>query len=175
MQAGREVKLRRGAIWACAIPMALGLINILFLVFNPPQDEGVLLAFSIMVGLYFTVVLICIPPLAAFLTGLRLRRINDSYKLKQWRTCFQWGLLNATLIHFLITIIFTVFFVGVSHHIYLKSVFNPLELRRLGILHFEASVFISLKTWIFLTLPLTAIGATIFDRITKFPSDRTVF
>ena len=175
MQAGREIKLRRGGMWACAIPMALGLINILFLVFNPPQDEGVSLAFRIMVGLYFTVVLICIPPLAALLTGLRLRRINDPYKSRQWRTCFRWSLLNATLVHFLMAIIFAAFFVGVSHYMYSKSVIYPWELRGLDISNFRGSVSLSLKTWVFLTLPLTALGATIFHRVTKFPSDRTVF
>lgn len=181
MQAGREVKLRRGALWACAIPIGLGSAGaILFITFFGPGTDFVEMTrnMGLLVPMYIIICLLIIPPLATWITGFRLRFIDDPNKLSQWRSSFGWGLLTATALQLIAAIVFTQLLVLAFDQTYADfGPANNLEVPE-GLARangYRTSFRLNLIMWIALTLPLTTIGATIFHRVTTFPSDRTVF
>ena len=183
MQAGREVKLRRGALWACALPAVLGGLYGVFATIeflNNEREVYIMRAFEFLVVMNLVLCLICIPALAAWLTGFCLRRIDDPNKLGRWRTCFGRALLCVTTVQFIAAIIFAALLSTTFDQIYAilaethEKAGNPPRTRS-EINPIIFSMKTHLRMWIALTLPLTVIGATIFHRVTKFPSDRTVF
>ena len=182
MQAGREIKLRRGAVWACAGPMALGLVATIYILTNVYDYNGQLPFFTVFaIPVYYLTALLFLPPLTAWLTGLRLRRIDEASSLKQWRTIFVSALIMATC---------TQAVIGLSYAIYIaiqyEVLFGEISDRAAGLgmdpmardtlpNAYKMFAIASGTMWIALTAPLCAVGTSIFHRVTKFPSDRTVF
>ena len=181
MHAGKEIKLRRGAVWACAIPIGLGLALAIVTVNRMLNynDVGAVILLNIFVApLYYTAVLLFVPPLTAWLTGLRLRRIADPEKLKQWRVIFISALTIGTALQFLMAL-------GLAHYLSIQAeklagIYGT-DIKDAGVRvnqtlnAYKVVAIANSLVWIILTAPLCAVGVSIFRRKTKFPSDRTVF
>ena len=167
MHAGREIKLRRGALAGCAPPMAIGVLIAIWLkmTFFKTYDlslETYMLSYIVS---YPALVLLCIPPLTCLGVGIFMRRTADPIKLKSWRRIFCFCLSLASFIQCLFFISLTAVF---AYSFNLHG--NPTE---------ESSLLISAiyngVTWVVFTLPLSAAGTSLFYRLTQFPADRRVF
>jgi len=168
MHAGQNTKMKRGVIWACAIPMGLGVIAATLFVTGVVQwtpNRG---------GLYWRYLppewllaygLILVPPLSAWLTCRSLAKIESVEKISRWKSLAGRVLLSAAFVQLFLTALY-------AFVIYASSVNR-------AILVVESIIFgwfvKNLICWIFITLPLSLICATIFWRVTKFPEDTSVF
>ena len=138
------------------------------------HHDRTLLYLWVYVMVFFT----CIPAFAAWLAGFRLRRIQDSKKLKQWHMPFTCGLLSATLLQICGAIFLVILLVPAVDQLYADASAKSSSLIPDGISYRTSkrlSFRFNLIMWVFLTLPFTAIGATIFQRVTKFPTDTDLF
>jgi len=174
MNAGQNTKMLRGAIWACVIPVGLGLIGLGFTIFDLMFYEQK--KFIVRTHHFFTrpVVLSFIlgTPLAAWIACRHLRTINSAEKLSRWRRSPFEGLVGATLAHFGAVCLYVIcvwLFVDLTGGGY------DMSQRDVGVLEigFKMLTF-NTVLWLFITLPLSLICATIFWRVTKFPDDPTV-
>ena len=172
MNAGRETKMLPGAVWACAVPMGLGLISTFFILIDPSsnypnRNSGDLTIILLPIALCF----LFGTPLSAWLACLRLRRVKDLVKLRRWRMSAWWGLVSATAVHFGASLLYSV----------LAGLFFFPNYDQAGTSESDMAliIFMSLMLngmlWVIITLPLSLICATIFWRVTKFPEDRSVF
>ena len=101
MTAGQNTKMLRGAIWACALPVGLGVWGLILEIRRLPQRmswEAFLMDFQISLPVVFC--FIFGTPLAAWLACCHLRKIENSTKLNRWRTSAWASLLGASLTHF---------------------------------------------------------------------------
>jgi len=165
MHAGQNVKMMPGAMAACALPMALGLLFTGLILVGGNSNERFM---TLPVALCF----LCGTPLSAWLACRRLRNIKDSARLKRWGTVFWAGLKWASLVHIAAATLYTISF----------SVIRLNEMGVVGALGGDElfsitfmSGFINAILWGVLTLPFALLCATIFWRVTKFPEDVSVF
>ena len=176
MNAGRETKMLRGAIWACAIPMGLGFLGLILTLFSLPNNPAFTRGqpFS-STGYFFTLpIVLCFifgTPLAAWLACLRLRRVAELAKLQRWRMPAWWGLLSATAVHFGASLIYTIFAMA----LFMADSGVAAAPENDAALLLFMSLMMNTMLWVIITLPLSLICATIFWRVTKFPEDRSVF
>lgn len=179
MQAGRETKMLRGAMWACAIPIIFGLGFVYLAVemaVGHTRQTPILMMISPVA--YPALCLLLLSPLTAWLSCGWLRRIDDPAKLSQWRISFVTALVIATGLQLLMTLGY-----GVFLDYQLKALFASAS-EEFGVNFYaqedvpsgySSSAIYNAVLWIVLTAPLCAAGASIFQRVTKFPEDRTVF
>ena len=160
MHAGQETNMLRGAIWACAIPMGLGLWCLVSLLIH--QTFPGPFHFSI-----FPISFFLVAPLSAWLACWRLRRIVDVKQLSRWRTSCFVGLASASLAQ----LIFAVIFTSVLSAIILIGGIRTTDWYYV----IGNSIIYNVSFWFVITLPLSLICASVFWRITKFPEDRNVF
>ena len=169
MNAGKETKMLRGAIWACAIPMTFGLISTFFILIDlPPNTRNQ--SFTTSPSFYILPIALCFlfgTPLAAWLACLRLKRIKDYEKLRRWRMPAWWGLLSATAVHFVAALFYTILTAGFLFQSYDQGAGYDQEVSLIIFM----SAMLNAMLWVIITLPLSLICATIFWRITKFPKD----
>ena len=175
MHVGKNTKMLRGAVWACVIPVGLGLIGLAFIIYDMTffQQKKFLVRTHHYVTRPVVACFIFGTPLAAWVACWRLRKIDSISKLRRWRSSAAAGLIGATLVHIAAVVLYSVYvalFVHLTGGGYdmsqpdgeiLKIVFGMLA----G----------NLIPWAIITLPLSLICATIFWRVTKFPDDRGVF
>ena len=173
MHAGKETIMKPGANWAFAFPASLGLVTLLLSQFAPIFKD--LSYLSLFAG-YF----IFGSALSAWLATRRLKRIESLEKLKRWRTSFTAGLVAASSVHLVSTLLLLAFQLLLVY--FLKNsdagfggIFNAT---------YDADYILSMLVvlssaclilWFIITLPLSLICATIFWRVTKFPEDVSVF
>lgn len=170
MHAGKQVKMQRGAFWACAIPVGLGLVGLIIILMaalhrlslevNDPDLDLGLLMISPIVALF-----ILGPPLAAYLTGRSLTKITSAEKLSRWRSSAGRGVLFGALIHVVWAILYTI---GA------KSISTSAEYDD-WLVVIGVSVILNIGVWCLVILPLSLICATIFWRVTAFPKNTSVF
>ena len=105
MQAGRETKMLRGAMWACAIPIIFG-FGFVYLVVDIAwgYQRSFPLILSISPAAYPALCLFILSPLTAWLSCGWLRRIDDPAKLSQWRISFVTALVIATGLQLIMTL-----------------------------------------------------------------------
>lgn len=175
MTAGQDTKMLRGAIWACVLPMALGFMLLAFIIYD--LVFYMQLRFIVRTHHFFTqptaACFILGTPLAAWLACWYLKKFINRAKLRYWRSSALAALLGATSVHFVAAITYAVvvaLFVDMSGGGYDSSQYDK------GFW----DIFFSMMTfhwviWLFITLPLSLICATIFWRVTKFPKDTSVF
>jgi hypothetical protein len=182
MQAGRETKMRRGAMWACAIPIIFGL-GFIYLVVDIAwgYQSSLPLILSISPAAYPALCLLILSPVTAWLSCGWLRRIDDPAKLSQWRISFVTALVIATGLQLFMTLGY-----GLFLDYQFKAIFGSASesLTEFGMDsdtlvdvpngHSTSAIY-NAVLWIVLTAPFCAAGASIFQRVTKFPEDRTVF
>lgn len=182
MQAGRETKMLRGAMWACAIPIIFGFGFVYLAVdiaVGHTRQTPILMMISPVA--YPALCLFILSPLTAWLSCGWLRRIDDPAKLSQWRISFVTALVIATGLQLLMTLGY-----GLFLDYQLKAFFASASdsLAEAGVDSdafadvpngYSTSAIYNAVLWIILTAPFCAAGASIFQRVTKFPEDRTVF
>jgi len=180
MKAGQETKMLRGAIWACVIPVGIGLILLVIALFSlrsPAVPSGALYMNSrdFLAFLPIAACFIFGAPLSAWLACRSLRKINSINKISLWRSSALRGVLSASLIHVVSALLYiisvSVIILGDNYVSFSKrdQAYNPLPDLFIG------SAIINLVLWVIITLPLALICATIFWRVTKFPQDTSVF
>ena len=177
MHAGRQTQMRRGAIWACVIPVGLGLIALVITAiflrdFAATKGVGVmgvaLASFGIISCFIFGT------PLAAWIACRSLAKIEPAEKLSRWRSSAVRGLWSASLVQFVWASFYTFGLIADSSgNVTLDF---SVDYGAAWVLRqFMASMWLNVFVWILITLPLSLICATIFWRVTKFPSDTNVF
>ena len=173
MSETQETKMMRGAIWACILPMALGLFGLTFtLHIEPSFQTG--RSFSDSLHFLTLPVVLCFilgTPLAAFSACLRLRQTISFEEWTSWQAAVGCALHSATRVHLWAAVIYTI--IALLFFFPDGGTIEGGIIRMIFIL--IMSPLINLGLWGFLTLPLSLLCATIFHRVTKFPSNRTVF
>jgi hypothetical protein len=165
MHAGQNVKMMPGAVAACALPMALGLLFTGLILVGGNSNERFMTLPIALCFLFGT-------PLSAWLACRRLRNIKDPKRLSKWGVNFWAGLKWATLIHLSSALLYTLGFFVVT------SLDNDVMATAHENVIFSIlfmSGFINAILWCVLTLPFSLLCATIFWRVTKFPEDVSVF
>lgn len=179
MHAGQNTKMKRGAIWACAIPVGLGVIGAIllgmYLMQVVPSGAGIME--NILVTVPIIGCFIFGAPLSAWLACRSLAKINDANRLSRWWASVVRGLLSASLVHLIWSGLYIAGFViiiATSDPISWNSLQDNPGLGTMPaiILGF---VIMDLILWIIITLPLSLLCATIFWKVTKFPDDTNVF
>lgn len=168
MHAGQHTDMKRSAIWACAIPMGLGIIAVTLFVTGVVQwtpNRGGMNWSYLPPEWVLAYGLILVPPLSAWLTCRSLAKIKSVERISHWRSSAARVLLSAVLIQLVLTALYTFGTYAASVNRDLLVV-DPIIFRWL---------FKNLICWLLITLPLSLICATIFWRITKFPKDTSVF
>lgn len=171
--AGQDTKMLRGAIWACAIPMGIGLISLFFILIDLPPN-GRHQNFESSLSFILLPIALCFlfgTPLAAWLACLRLRRVKDSAILRRWHMSAWWGLLSATAVHFGASLFYTI----LSMFLFFPNIGTSSPPDNDVVLIIFLSAMLNGMLWVTITLPLSIICATIFWRVTKFPEGRNVF
>jgi len=161
MHAGQNTDMRPGAIWACVIPMGLGVLCLATLLRDPIFHGS--FRYSI-----FPISFLLVAPLSAWLACRRLRRLTDMKQLSRWRSSFFAGLGSTSLVQLIIAAVLTCVLLGA---VAIGGLRNGEDWSYI----IGNSLFFNALIWVNITLPLTAICATIFWRVTKFPDDRSVF
>jgi len=165
MHAGQIVKMKPGAVVACALPMGLGLFFTGLLLAGGNQSD---LFMSLPVALCF----LFGTPLSAWLACRRLRKIANPARLRRWGTVFWAGLKWSSFVHFMSALIYTIGFLVVTSSQY-DQVGASGGNEAFSI--FFMSGFMNAMLWCILTLPFALLCASIFWRVTKFPQDASVF
>jgi len=159
----------RGAVWACALPLGLGLIGLAFFIHDLMAYQQP--RFLVRSHHYVTrPLLACFlfgTPLAAWIACSRLRKIQSVEKRRRWRSSAISGLIGSTLVHFGAVLIYSIcvaLFVDLTGGGYNQSQAD------VGIVEVVLEMLaFNLIPWILIILPLSLICATIFWRVTKFP------
>jgi len=171
MKAGQNTKMLRGAVWACVLPVSLGLLALFFTITD--DDDASFYA--------FVTIALCIifgSMLVAWLACRRLKRINDHNRLKRWKTSAKTFLFCASCVHLIIAIISGIIVALIldSREGPVFTVTGPDFSDRSHFLNFFLWHEIrNVILWVLLTIPLSLICATVFWRVTKFPDDTSVF
>ena len=171
MHAGQNTKMKPGAVRACVITVGVGSIISSILLIGPLQR---LLSYEfdwpsiLFVGRYYASFAFVPPlaiPLAMWAACRSLAKIESLDVITRWRSAAGRIVLAAVIFHFLLVALFE----------YLNYLASPNK----DLLEIEPIIvswmFKSLIRWLFITLPLSLICATIFWRVTKFPEDVSVF
>jgi len=171
MNAGKETKMLRGAVWACAIPMGLGFLFLLQTLFEASASQSG--SDTVDVFLIMGPILFCFifgTPLSAWLSCRSLKKIEGLKELTLWRNSAKRGFLSATFVQISVAIV----------HVGLVSAYlSGLEADQSWKTNQDdglaeilmVSIIFNFMLWVIVTLPLSLICATIFWRITKFPKD----
>lgn len=171
MHAGEQVKMKRGAIWACVIPVGIGIIISVFEISRLPETMS-WNDFNVMEfhwTLPFAACFILGAPLAAWIACRRLRQADDATKLRRWKTVAGAGLRAASGVHFSAATLYSILTYWL---IDLLAGAEVEQWEKTETMAFSAIGNVIL--WIFITLPLTLLCATIFWKVTKFPDDTSV-
>ena len=168
----------RGAIWACVIPVGLGVIAaiLLFLSLAPLVSTGAALTGDSLIVL--APILACFifgTPLTAWLACRSLAKISSADRLSNWKSSASRGFLNASLVHFIWASLYTIgvaFVMLKSQQSFFPDVDQGFSMMG-GV--FVTALVMNLMAWVIITLPLSLLCATIFWKVTKFPADTDVF
>ncbi len=110
MNAVEETKMIRGAFWACALPVGLGVFGLTFtLIFDPSFRTG--RSFSDSMHFFTFPVVLCFifgTPLAAWLAYFRLKRVFNLEKRESWESAVGAALHSASSVHFWAALIYTI-------------------------------------------------------------------
>jgi len=178
MHAGKEIKLRRGALWACAFPMGFGIALAALMATRVNYNGQTAFIVIFAVPVYCLTALILLAPLTAWLTGFCLRRIAKAEKLRQWRIIFVSALIFATCLQALLGLGFAIY-LSIEYEKIFGVVKRAAEMGTsfTGEIPnaYRTFVIASSVMWIALTVPFCAAGTSIFVRKTKFPADRGIF
>ena len=102
MNARREINMLRGAIWACVIPVGLGLISLVLELRRLPEnitwDDFNVMGFHWSAP--FVACFIFGTPFAAWVACRHLRKIQDVANVRRWKTSALAGIKGASLTHF---------------------------------------------------------------------------
>lgn len=169
----QSTNMRAGAIWACALPITLGVIGIILLI---PTVSPLPWGKAFIGPLYFIIlpILACFSlgsPLAAWLACRQLHKISDVEKIWWWQTSAWQGLKAATWVHFIAALFYSLAF---AIYFLLESKTPGSNLSQFATL-LLTSAMINLCLWVIITLPLSLVCATIFWRVAKLPEDTSVF
>jgi len=164
VSAGQKTDMRRGAIAACALPMGLGSISMVFVLIQPTY-------YGPLSFLAFSICFLVVAPISAWLACRHLKRQTNAKRLSNWRTSFFAGLRASSLVQFIITGLCVVVF-GVT--VIMDGAGSGNLLNDLGFVIGLPLIYTGM-IWLFITLPLSLICSTIFWRVTKFPKDTSVF
>lgn len=173
MHTGLNTNMKRGAIAACALPMALGFLGLIAIGANSPftYDGRDFSNSQHFMTLPIALCFVFGTPLAAWLSCLWLRKTASFEKIRRWRTAAWRGLVCASAVHFGACLFYTIlsakFFFGETAEFQSSGneVFSIIFM----------SAFINAGLWAIITLPFSLLCATIFWRVTKFPDDTSVF
>jgi len=162
MTLGQKTQMFRGAAWACALPVSLGLIILLFVLIDPNELSLILL-------LPISLCFIFATPLTTWLACRSLKRRDDAKYLSRWGSSFRAFFGYASLVQILTAGLYTAGFL-----IWASAFFgSELETEVLTIL--GIALYLNFLIWVVVILPLSLLCATIFWRVTKFPEDTSVF
>jgi len=181
MHAGQTTKMKRAAVWACAIPVGLGISLLpLLLLFLPRllhgRDSETEIQFWFVVAGLMALGLSLSAPLSAWLACRNLAKVEDIYELRRWKTSAVRAARSASLVHAGATILFTTIICCVMIFV-AGGIDGTVDDKYLLLVLFNIVLFAALYNialWIVFTLPFSLICATIFWKITKFPSDINV-
>jgi len=173
MRAGQKIDMRRGAILACAIPVGLGIIGLIFILYDLTYFQQK--RFIVRTHHYFTrPIVACFilgTPLAAWIACSRLREIGSSGKLSQWRTSAFAGLIGSTIVHIGAVVLYglcVALFVDLTGGGYDKKQPDG------EVLKIICGMLVgNIVPWVIVTLPLSLLCSTIFWRVTKFPKEHS--
>jgi len=168
----------RGAIWACAIPVGLGVIAMImmFITMAPLISRGVAIHDNSLIGI--APIIACFifgTPLTAWLACRSLAKISSADRLSNWKSSASRGFLNASLVHFIWASLYTIgvaFVMLKSQQSFFPDVDQGFSMMG-GI--FVTALVMNLMAWVIITLPLSLLCATVFWKVTKFPADTDVF
>lgn len=178
MHAGRQTKMKRGAIWACVIPVGLGVIGLSLLLLDVAQRASIGAKYwdHILILLPIIACFILGAPLSAWLACRNLKKINSFEKLSLWRSSASRGLLSAGLVHLVWSTLYIIVVVIIILNLDSQAFGNSFD--RPGNPFFSMLLgftMMNLFLWLFITLPLSLLCATIFWKVTKFPDNTDVF
>lgn len=171
MNAGKQTKMLRGAVWACVIPVGLGVIGLILLL------KEVVLVASVNAD-YWSDIFLSLPiiacfilgaPLSAWLACRSLKKIQAAEILSRWRSSASRGVLSASFVHLVWSSLYIAGFLFFILKINSGSQRDSFSIMLLG---FTAT---NLFIWLIITLPLSLLCSTIFWKITKFPENTDVF
>jgi len=168
MHAGQNTKMKRGAVWACAIPMGLGVIAVILFVTGVVQwtpNRGGTYWRNLPPEWVLAYGLILVPPLSAWLACRSLAKIESVERISRWRSSAVRVLLSATFVQFLLTALY-------NFGLYVFSVNRAILVVEPIIVGWLVK---NLICCLLITLPLSLLCATIFWKAAKFPADTNVF
>ena len=165
------MKMKRGAIWACVIPVGIGLIGLGLIIVDLMyfQQKRYLVRTHHYVTRPIVACFIFGTPLAAWIACLRLRKIQSAKRLRRWQSSALSGLIGSTLVNIGAVCLYAIFvalFVDLTGGGYDQSQPDG-EILKIMFGFLAASII----PWVIITLPLSLLCATIFWRVTKFPLD----
>lgn len=164
MMAGQNTNMMQGAIWACILPMGLGVLGLLYSLNSIAPFQGWIILPIVVCFIFGT-------PLTAWLSCRRLSKIEDAGRLSRWPTSASVGVYYAGLIHlvsaFMYTLVFAIASIGLTESggVYIGNIGEVMMV----------SAMINLPLYIIVTLPLSIVCATIFWTTTDFPKGTAVF
>ena len=165
--------MRRGALWASAVPMSLGslLLGVMVLGWKGRSLGGLFIEEDLFILSPVIAGLILGGPLAAWLSCRSLRNIEDMEDRFRWRSAGLRALISASLVHICVAVLSII----ILTEIYSNECINIRPSPETSLNAALAFVSIHIAIWAATTLPLSLICATIFWRVTKFPDGRSVF
>ena len=175
MEALQNTEMRRGAIWASAIPVGIGAVGLVFLFWlvmpnaldGEFHGEFILIFFPIIACFLFGA------PLSVWLACRSLMKINSVEKRAQWRSFAGRLICAASGVHLVSAFFYTVGAVIINEKAISSALYIGDDISSLAMI--VVSAVMNVGIWIIITLPLSLISATIFWKVTKFPEDASVF
>ena len=169
MHAGQQTNMKRGAIAACVLPMALGVFGLLA-TFQNLSTFYTGRSFSDSPHFFTLPIVLCFlfgPPLTAYLACSHLKKIRNLEQLRRWQTTTGRAVLTATSVHFWSALVYTI--IALIFFFPDGDSMEGVVIGVIGVL--IMSGLINLILWVIITLPFTLFCTIIFRLSTTFPKD----